>query len=399
MLSAAAPEIKGTDIKVVDVLNEASNRAKSELADKPSVMADVLLTVGRTYVSLGKWDLAETNLRTGLDASLKANGESHPTTASTMAWLGLALAYLNKSKEGEQISSQAVALERKLHPEGHADLGIALYARGANLVLGGDAKAALPNLREAEVMIKQFLGNSHGYHLATLGMLGYAVQQSGDLEGAESLYRQSILIGRTVEYRYRIYLAQSLSYLGSLLMNKGAYAEAESTLQESEKIYREQFGDSRYIVGVTQVNLARVYFLQGNYKKAEPEFRNAIDLLEINSSREEGITISAIAGLGLTLTRAGKPKDGEPYVRQALDLRKKGLPAGDLYISLSESALGECLLAQKRYSEAEPFVLRGYEGLKAKVTDQDPRTVDARKKLVSLYEALGKVAEAARYRS
>jgi hypothetical protein len=99
------------------------------------------------------------------------------------------------------------------------------------------------------------------------------------------------------------------------------------------------------------------------------------------------------------LTRAGKPKEGEPFVRQALEIRKKVLPAGDLYISLSESALGECLLAQKRYSEAEPFVLRGYEGLKAKVTDQDPRTVDARKKLVSLYEALGKVAEAARYRS
>jgi serine/threonine-protein kinase len=399
MLSAAAPEIKGTDIKVVDVLNEASNRAKSELADKPGVMADVLLTVGRTYVSLGKWDLAETNLRTGLDASLKANGESHPTTASTMAWLGLTLLYRNKVAEGEQISRQAVALERKLHPEGHADLGVALYGLGGNLIAEGDAKEAIPYLQEAEAMIKQFLGNAHGYHLATLGMLGQALEQSGDVNGAESLYRQAIVTGRTVEYRYRIFLAQSLSYLGFLLMNKGAYSEAESTLQESEKIYREQLGDSSYSVGVTQVNLARVYFLQGNYKMAEPEFRSAIDLLEINSSREEGVVVSAIAGLGLTLTRAGKPKEGEPFVRQALEIRKKVLPAGDLYISLSESALGECLLAQKRYSEAEPFVLRGYEGLKAKVTDQDPRTVDARKKLVSLYEALGKVAEAARYRS
>ena len=64
-------------------------------------MADILMTLGRTYISLGLYQPAETNLRAALDASLKANGELDSTTASTMGWLGLALANLGITAEGE----------------------------------------------------------------------------------------------------------------------------------------------------------------------------------------------------------------------------------------------------------------------------------------------------------
>jgi hypothetical protein len=61
------------------------------------------------------------------------------------------------------------------------------------------------------------------------------------------------------------------------------------------------------------------------------------------------------------------------------------------------------LLGQKRYSDAEPLLLAGYEGLKqraAKLTSKDkPRLPEAIERLVQLYEETGKPDDAAKWRN
>ncbi|HEX7516169.1 MAG TPA: tetratricopeptide repeat protein [Chthoniobacterales bacterium] len=399
MLGAAAPDTKGIDIKVADVLSDASSRAKTELANQPQVMADVLLTLGRTYISLGQYQPAEANLRAALEASLKANGELHPTTATTMGWLGLALANLNKAAEGEQISRKAVELQRKLHPRGHEDLGVALYALGMNLIYKNEPKAAQRYLKEASELIKKHLGETNGYYMTSLVMLAMAHERAGEVDVAEPLYRQAIDVGGHVESRYRIYLAQAQFFLGILLINKTAYPEAEILLQQSETIYHDVFGgETNYSVGAVKAKLGWLYFLQGDYARAEDEDRKALDLLRKYSGPEHPVTAETAATLGLTLTREGKAAEGEPYLREALTIRQKILPPDSFMIPYTESALGECLIAQKRYAEAEPLLSNGYTGLIWKLGEKDVRTVEARQRMVRLYELWGKPEQATPYR-
>ncbi|MEY2439400.1 MAG: eukaryotic-like serine/threonine-protein kinase [Verrucomicrobiota bacterium] len=398
MLGAAAPEVKGVDVKVSDVLGEASSRAKSELVNQPEVMADVLTTLGRTYISLGQYDKAERDLRAAFIASSKVNGELHPTTATSMGWLGLALAYQNKMAEGERISRRAVELQRRLHPEGHENLGVALYSLGLNLVSKNESKAAQPVLEEAALQIKKHLGENHGYYMATLVMGALAHERSGDVDGAETLYHQAIAVGAKVEYRYRIFLAQASIYLGALLTDKGNYVEAEDLLRKGETLYREQLGDSNSSVGATKQYLGRNYFVQGDYANAKIEYEKSLELVLKYFSREHPVTASGMAGLGLTLTRLQNSTAGEPYLRDALAMRNKILPPGNLMIFDSEIALGECLSAQQHYAEAEPLLLEGYNGLKSKRGDQNRRVAEGRQQLLRLYEAWGKPEQAAMYR-
>jgi serine/threonine-protein kinase len=399
MLGAAAPEAKGIDVKVVDVLSDASMRAKTELASQPRVMADILMTLGRTYMSLGLYEPAEATLRAALEASLKANGELHPTTATTMGWLGLALGNRNKMIEGEQISRKAVELQRKLHPQGGEDVAYALYALGYNLINKSEPKAAQPYLKEASELIKTHLGEAHGYYMTSLVMLARAHEGTGETDVAESLYRQAIDVGGRVKSRYRIYLAQAQTFLGILLINKAAYPEAESLLRQSETIYRDVFGgDANYSVGLVKANLGWLYFLKGDYAKAEEEDRRALDLIRKYISPEAAVAASTAATLGLSLTREGKPVEGEPYLREALSIRKKVLPAGDVMISVSTSALGECFTAQKRFAEAEPLLTESYNDLKLKLAGDDRRVTDARRRLAKLYELWEKPDLAAPYR-
>ena len=399
VLGAAAPEVKGVDVKVADLLNDASARAKSELAHQPEVLADVLVTLGRTYISLSEPAKAETDLRAGLEASLKAHGELHPTTATAMGWLGLALVYRNKAEEGEKISRQAVGLQRQLHPAGHEDLGVSLYALGLNLITKDEPKAAQPILQEAVELIRKHLGENHGYYMSSLTMLARAEDLAGETERAEARYRQSIELGDRVPARYRVFTAQAQGFLGFLLSNKGAYAEAESVLRQSEALYRDIYGgDGNYNVGSIRAQLGYIFFQQGDYLRAEDESRKALDTLRKFLGPEQPATLSAQVTLGLSLTRLGRAAEGEPYLREALALREKLAPKGDFIVAHTSSMLGECLTAQKRFAEAEPLLLEGYRDLRAKLGDQNRRTVDARQRLAKLYDDWKKPEQAADFR-
>jgi eukaryotic-like serine/threonine-protein kinase len=397
MLGAAAPEAKGTDVKVVDVLNEASRRAQNELASQPDVMANVLLTLGRTYISLGQYSSAISVLRSALDASRRANGELNSTTANTLGWLGMALDFNDQASEGGSISREAVRLQRKLHPEGNVDLAVAFYGLGLNSMHLGDAKSAELYLQQAGDLVGKYLGKSHGYYLAALTAQARVREALGDPAGAERLCQNAIQIGNHVEPRYRIYLAQASDYLGQLLTRQGRYDEAEKALRESQKIYSEIMGGPNSNTPNIQADLARLSFLKGDYPTAEIEYRKALDDLPKFFPPEHSAVLGSKTNFGLTLTRIGKAVEGEHYLRDVLSIRKKILSSDDLLIPYTESALGECLTAQGRFAEAEPLLLRGYEKLKSKLDAKDRRVIEARQRLLRLYQAWGKPQQAANY--
>ena len=64
--------------------------------------------------------------------------------------------------------------------------------------------------------------------------------------------------------------------------------------------------------------------------------------------------------------------------------------------------LGAALLGQKKYADAEPLLLSGYQGMKkqeAKIPPQGKvRLTEALERLVQLYEATNKKDDAAKWR-
>ena len=61
--------------------------------------------------------------------------------------------------------------------------------------------------------------------------------------------------------------------------------------------------------------------------------------------------------------------------------------------------LGACLTAEGRYAEAEALLLRAHAGLESSRGRDHERTVEARQRLVALYEAWGRPDRAARWRA
>src|SRR5262249_28361663 len=153
---------------------------------------------------------------------------------------------------------------------------------------------------------------------------------------------------------------------------------------------------------ISQGNLARVYLAQGRRDKADPLVRDLRETAELLRERPYPPTIMTIGLVGDALLRQRDFVEAESFLRLYLDLTAKQPSDGGLHAA-AESGLGACLLVQKQYDEAEPLLLRGYEGLR-KHPGRIPAHLrqktltEALERLVQFYEETNKADEAARWR-
>ena len=85
--------------------------------------------------------------------------------------------------------------------------------------------------------------------------------------------------------------------------------------------------------------------------------------------------------------------------REAIDLYSKVLAPDHQNIAIARIKLGRTLVRERQFTEAEGFLKAGYDVL-ARQMDPSARWVQsARAELVTVYEALGRPEQAARYRT
>jgi hypothetical protein len=94
--------------------------------------------------------------------------------------------------------------------------------------------------------------------------------------------------------------------------------------------------------------------------------------------------------------------ESEPLAREAVEFNLKTQP-DDWQRFRAESLLGGSLAGQKKYAEAEPLLLEGYQGMQARkdlIAVPERYHLDrAREWLVELYNAWGKPDKAATWRN
>jgi hypothetical protein len=148
-------------------------------------------------------------------------------------------------------------------------------------------------------------------------------------------------------------------------------------------------------------SLAAQYEGQGRYVEAEPLLREGLAAQRTKSGPDSVQVAAALATLGQNLLRQGKPAEAEPLLRECLAIRQKKLPNNWLRFN-AQSLFGASLAGQKKYAEAEPLLLHGYEGLKQHEAKDlgasKARLTEALEQLVRLYETWGKPDAAAKWR-
>jgi tetratricopeptide (TPR) repeat protein len=182
-------------------------------------------------------------------------------------------------------------------------------------------------------------------------------------------------------------LAQSLIDVGTVRRLQGRYREAEPLMQEGTNFYIQLYGDDHPNVAYGVWCLSTLHYYEGRYDLAEQDARR---VLKIVKKLPKGTNYygAAYLALGRVLNKTGRSREAEPLLREGLAIRQKYPRRNDVALALG--MLGECLLSQKRYAEAEPLFLESYQILTSVHVARSPILKEAGEHLDLLYAAWGK---------
>jgi tetratricopeptide (TPR) repeat protein len=148
-------------------------------------------------------------------------------------------------------------------------------------------------------------------------------------------------------------------------------------------------------------DVADMYQRRGKYTLAEVYAAQALSGRRSALGSEQPDTMASAADLALAYESQQKFAQSEGLAREAFEFYRKKQP-DDWQGFRAESLLGASLSGQKRYAEAEPLLLEGYQGM---LTRQERMAVSdwyhldrAREWIVELYRVWGKPMKAAEWR-
>jgi tetratricopeptide (TPR) repeat protein len=178
--------------------------------------------------------------------------------------------------------------------------------------------------------------------------------------------------------------------------------EAEPLFRRALEGYRKIQGPDGALTLDLTMDLAGLLDRTGRGATAEPLFREAMEQARKRFGPDDHRTAGIMATFGLSLVQQGKWDAAGTVLRESLAIREKSQP-DDWTTFNTRSLLGGSLLGQKKYAEAEPLIVAGYEGLKAREAKipppGKPRFTDAAERVVGLYEEWGKKEKAAEWRT
>jgi len=345
-----------------------------------------------SYESQGKHTQAEKlNIQT-LEIERRVLGPQHPDTLGSMA--NLAIAYESDGKYGlaEKLYSQTLEIERRvLGPEHHDTL----WSMSNLAVVYGDqykyAQAEALHSRTLEIR-RRVLGPEHPDTLASMNNLAEVCESRGNYTKAEPLYQQALEISRKLGPEHPD-TAIFMNNLANIYGLQGRFAQAEPLFSQALVLSRRVLGPEHPITLSILSSIASFYQRQGKFDLAETYAARALAGRRHTLGPEDRDTMVAAADLALAYQSQRKFAGSEALARETVEVDRKKQP-DDWSLFRAESLLGASLAGQKRYAEAEPLLLKGYEGMvarKNRMAVADWYHLDrARAWIVQLYEDWGK---------
>ncbi len=382
----------------------------SRKVDGPRSLS-VAMALGNLGNLLGRRNQLEESekmFREALGLQKELLGPDDPTVAKTLSNLGITLDALGNTAEAEECLRESVALRRKILPPDHPDLAFSLNNLGATLQHRGKYAEAELAHREALAIRRRRLSNEHPDVAFSLNNLAEALQAQDKLVEAETAYREAVAIRRKAPGLDPAYLVQSLVGLGGTLVAERKLTAAQDVYDESLAILKELPGDRDKDVAAVEKDLALVLTAEDNLTEAESLQREELALRRKLLQKQSPPLPASVSGfadacsrLTRTLIAESKFSEAESLAREGLAFGEKHLP-DDWQTFNARSLLGASLAGQKKFADAEPLLLSGYEGLKQRehsIPDEHKsRLSEVIQRIVRLYEATGRPELAKQWR-
>jgi len=393
-LLAADPAIGfGVDTTIVEALEAATVDQEESLAGQPEVQAAVRYALGSAYFKLGRYDEAAPLLRQALSARRELPGVDSLDVADSAVRVGELEQVQGNYEQAEALILEGIATRRELLGD-HIDTAYALERLAMLYRDLGRYDEAGPVIAEA-VAVRRALGGEAEL-AGALSIQGNIAYTTGDNDTAEALFREALALRRARLGDYHVAVAENISNLAVVLEAKGDIEAAETMYRQAIDVMRELYGGNTPDVAAVIGNLAMLVAEQGDDdEEAERLYREALAIdTELLGAGNVNISIDLI-NLGSFLVQRQRYDEALPSTLRALEILEGALGPNAWITANARSLHGAALTGLRRYDEAEAQLLAAAAALEAELGSEHDRTRLSWQRLVSLYEASGRPAEAA----
>jgi eukaryotic-like serine/threonine-protein kinase len=399
MLASVDPQqALGREVTVREVLDAAAAQVEPGLTSQPEVQAAIRETIGNTYLALGLYDRARSQLESALATRRAVLGERHPDVAASLDALGTLEYYVGEYDHAIPHLEESLEMRRQLL--GERDRLVLSTLNNLAAVYWAQGKYS-----KAEPLFREILSQSkaqHGEHdesvAVALNNLASLLKEQGRCDEAEPLQREALEIWRMIYGAEHPNVAAALSNLGDLLSRQERFPEAEPILREVLAMDRKLLGGEHPDIATDLNNLAILLCRQERFREAEPLYREALEMRHRLLGKDHPDVAYPLLGLASVVIEEGQLKTAEEMLVECLRIRRAQLPKDDWRTALAENTLGRCLTMQGRYAEAEPYLTRSCPLVLGAPAASTHYKREALENVITLYDAWGKPERAARYR-
>ncbi len=394
---ALSYQAAGQLARALPLMEETLKLLKAKLGpDHPDTLGSMNnLALG--YQSAGKLDRALPLFEETLKLAKTKLGPDHPNTLRSMCNLAEGYYAAGQLNRALPLMEETLRLMKaKLGPDHPHTL-----SSMNNLALGyqaaGQLDRALPLMEETLRLMKARLGPDHPDTLKSMGNLAGGYWSARQLDKSVPLFEETLKLQEGKLGRQHPDTQAILANLGVSYKDAGRVEEALPLLEEAFQAAKKiptlrwvgpQLLDAYGKAGKTAEAAKLVTALLADARKQLPN----------DSPQLTGM----LAQFGLSLLQAHALTDAEALLRECLAIREK--TQHDAWTTFNTmSLLGGALLGQKKHADAEPLLLKGYEGMKQREKTIPPqgnnRIPEALDRLIELYTATNKPEQAKKWQA
>jgi serine/threonine protein kinase/tetratricopeptide (TPR) repeat protein len=393
----ASPSTKpDPDLKVRTALDRAAARISGKFDKQPQVEAAIRETIGQTYLDLGLYPEARTQLERALELRRKLEGAEGANTLRTIGHIGRAAVLQGKYTEAEALFGQSLPVQRRVLGAENPDTLYSLANLGSVYYLEGKYTQAEPLQKEALEIRRRVFGAENPDTLVSMGNLALLYYMQGKYPQAEELGKQVLDIQRHVLGPEHPDVAHSMSALAVFYSAESKYPEAEALQKQSWEIRRRLLGPEHPDTLFSMHNLAIVYYSEGKYPQAEELDAQTLEIQRRVMGPEHPETVSSMNDLADVYYSEGKYAQAEALLSKTLELRLRSVGPEHRNTLSTTQNLANVYEAQGKYGQAEALLKNTLEIQRRVLGAEHPDTLYCAHNLALVWEFQGKYTEAER---
>lgn len=394
MLTAADPGIDSRDMRVVDVLDDASTSADATLAGQDEARASVRSLLSTAYRNLGEYDksLHEADLGIAIFAGKEAE------TSEELLLLKVAkaatLTDLEHIDEARLLATQASDTAHSLYGDDDARSIEADATLAVVLDFEGKVAQAEKLKRDVWSRSERVFGKESREALTAAGNLGHTLYTAGKFDETIELLEDVIARSEAAFGMYDITTTAPMSTLPAAYEEKGYTEKALAMKKDVWERFERSYGPDNPSTLVLASNYADSLYSLERYEEGLPIAKRALDGLQRTMGEGHTNAIRSTTMVASFLKELGRPDEALALELSTIDIAVERLGAHDTLVGYLRNNVSMTYRKMDRFEQAEAELRRAIEDCAPAFPAQHPMPDMLRYNLAATLRDQGRMDEA-----